>query len=91
MVYIHRHDFCMDNHYCPRPFLRGRGKNGLGNCWRMRVVPIKTWEFVHVCTLSAYTLTHWGPSLRAFWPRLSNLYSVLGLPQAPRVLGRVGF
>ena len=22
----------------------------------MRVVPIKTWEFVHVCKLSAYTL-----------------------------------
>ena len=22
----------------------------------MRVVPIKTWEFVHICTLSAYTL-----------------------------------
>ena len=26
------------------------------HCWRMRVVPIKTWEFVHVYTLSAYTL-----------------------------------
>ena len=25
-------------------------------------------------------LTHWGPSLRAFWPRLSKLYSILGLP-----------
>ena len=22
----------------------------------MRVIPIKTWEFVHICTLSAYTL-----------------------------------
>ena len=34
----------------PRPFWPGH------HCWRMRVVPIKTWEFVHVCTLSAYTL-----------------------------------
>ena len=23
-------------------------------CWRMRVVPIKTWEFVHVRILSVY-------------------------------------
>ena len=34
----------------PRPFWPGH------HCWRIRVVPIKTWEFVHVCTLSAYTL-----------------------------------
>ena len=26
------------------------------HCWRMHVVPIKTWEFMHICTLSAYTL-----------------------------------
>ena len=31
----------------------------------------------------------WGPSLRAFWPRLSKLYSVLGLPLVPGVLGQV--
>ena len=33
----------------------GGEENG-HHCWRMRIVPIKTWEFVHVCTLSAYTL-----------------------------------
>ena len=32
-------------------------------------------------------VSHWGPSLRTFWPRLSKLYSVLGLPLAPRVFG----
>ena len=34
----------------------GEEKRPGHHCWRMRVVPTKTWDFVHVCTLSAYTL-----------------------------------
>ena len=37
-------------------FCGGEEKRPGHHCWRMRVIPIKTWEFVHVCTLSAYTL-----------------------------------
>ena len=37
-------------------FCGGEEKRPGHHCWRMHVVPIKTWEFVHVCTLSAYTL-----------------------------------
>ena len=37
-------------------FAGARKKRPGHHCWSMRVVPIKTWEFVHVCTLSAYTL-----------------------------------
>ena len=40
----------------PGRFCGGEEKRPGHHCWRMRVVPIKTWEFVHVCTLSAYTL-----------------------------------
>ena len=40
----------------PGRFCGGEEKRPGYHCWRMRVVPIKTWEFVHVCTLSAYTL-----------------------------------
>ena len=37
-------------------FCRGEEKRPGHHCWCMRIVPIKTWEFMHVCTLSAYTL-----------------------------------
>ena len=40
----------------PGRFCGGEEKRPGHHCWRMRVVPIKTWEFVHVCALSAYTL-----------------------------------
>ena len=40
----------------PGRFCGGEEKRPGHHCWSMRVVPIKTWEFVHVCTLSAYTL-----------------------------------
>ena len=40
----------------PGRFCGGEENRPGHHCWSMRVVPIKTWEFVHVCTLSAYTL-----------------------------------
>ena len=58
----------------------------MGRGWTSR---ISLQQHVYDIHCNVRHLTHWGPSLRAFWPRLSKLYSVLGLPLALGVLGRV--